>query len=268
MNGTPYLIWAALLGSGLTLIGVLLSNWSSGKQLRKQLTHDSQEKQKDRILSLRKEVYLNATEQLAKVNSHLGRLPKLDPTKHDLDAELSEFVAASSKLRLVCQPATAAVADELTTMYGEIFVRLLAKAYPIQNINTDIRICTDFYERCNAEAERTLAEMKHQNETGRPDPVHFAALQTSCQSAQQDAKRYAEERSGLYGQHKVALRKYTIAMLTEVRAVAALQVDLTAAVRAELDLETDVAELKTKLKANLERMDKSIQGLLASLDGG
>ena len=55
-------IWAVILGSGLTLIGVLVSNMSNNKRLEIQLKHDSLEKTKERKSIVRHEVYLLAAE--------------------------------------------------------------------------------------------------------------------------------------------------------------------------------------------------------------
>jgi hypothetical protein len=268
MQGIPAIVWAALLGSGLTLVGVLLSNWSHSSELRKQLDHNSEEKQKDRISSLRKDVYLNAVEEMAKANSHLGRLPQIDPTNQSIDAGLSGFFAASAKLQLVCQTTTLGIVGELTTRYGEILLALLGKASSVHNLNIDIRILSDLYERSRAEVDRTLAEMKQLNESGHPDAARFAALQASCEGAQQQTKQFSDERSDLFDQHKIAMRDYMIAMLKEVRSIGSLQLKAVAAIRGELGLATDLQEFEVQLRANLERMDRSIQQLLASLEDG
>jgi hypothetical protein len=246
----------------------VLACWSHGNQLQAQLKHDSTEKQNDRINSLRREVYLNAAEELAKANAQLGQLPQADPSKQNAGIALSGFFAASAKLQLVCHSDTAVIANELTTRYGEMLLRLLGKASAIYNLNTDIRILSDSYDRHNAEVERTLAEMKQLNESGNPNPVRFEALRASCQNAQQNSSQLADERSKVYELHKAALRGYLVAMLKEVRGVAPLQVRLTAAMRGELGLATDLAAFQARLQANLERMDASINALLQSLENG
>jgi hypothetical protein len=203
---------------------------------------------------------------MAKANAQLGQLPQIDPTKQNIGVGLSGFFAASAKLQLVCHSDTAGIANELTTRYGEMLLKLLGKASSIHNLNTDIRILSDFYDRHQAEVERTLAEMKQMNESANPDPVRFAALQTSCKSAQRHAKELAEERSGVYERHKVTMREYVVAMLEETRTIGPVQMRLAAAMRDELGLSTDLAEFESKLQANFERMDRSMQHLLDSLD--
>lgn len=264
----PDVVWSGLLASALTLAGVMLSNMSNTKRLLKQLSHDSEEKGKDRINSVRKDVYLKAAEEMAKANGYLGKIPQLDPTKENLGDGLSEFFAAAAKLQLVSQPNTALLTGELVTRYGEILLGLLPQASPVHNLNSEIRLASDFYDRNQAEVTRVVAEMTQLNESGQPNPVRFAALERSYESAQQAANHFAEARSNASKQHAAAMREYTIALLNEIRSIGLLQVQLTAAIRSELSLETDIAEYETRLQANFERMDRSFQGLLAKLKEG
>src|SRR3546814_435004 len=141
-------------------------NWSNTKRLIKQLSHDSNEKERDRINALRKDVYLRAAEEAAKVSSYLGKIPQLDPSKENIADGLSEFFGVAAKLQLVSQPETSNLAGELVTRYGEILMILLARASPVHDLNTDIRIASDFYDRNQAEVARALAEMTQLNESG------------------------------------------------------------------------------------------------------
>lgn len=264
----PNVVWAALLASGLTLLGVMLSNWSNTKRLIKQLSHDSNEKERDRINALRKDVYLRAAEEAAKVNSYLGKIPQLDPSKENIADGLSEFFGVAAKLQLVSQPETSNLAGELVTRYGEILMILLAKASPVHDLNTDIRIASDFYDRNQAEVTRALAEMTQLNESGEKNPARFAALERSLKNAQEAADHFHTERSKAYAQHASAMREYMITLFQEVRSVARLQMQLSAAIRGELNLTTDMAAYETRLQENFERMDNAVQGLLAHLEEG
>lgn len=264
----PDVVWSGLLASALTLAGVMLSNWSNTKRLVKQLSHDSEEKAKDRINSLRKDVYLKAAEEMAKVNGYLGKITQIDPAKENIGDGLSEFFAASAKLQLVCQTNTALLAGELVTRYGEIALGLMAKASPVHGLKMAIRTADDFYDRNQAEVTRILAEMAQLNESGQPNPVRFAALERSYESAQHAANHFAEERSKAYEKHDIAMRDYMIELLNQIRSVGTLQVQLAAAIRSELSLETDLAEFEARLQVNSERMDRSLQDLLAKLEEG
>jgi len=262
----PDVVWSALLASALTLAGVMLSNRSNTKRLVKQLTHYSNEKEKERINSLRRDVYLKAVEELAKVNNYLGKLPQLDPGEANLGDGLSEFFAVAAKLQLVCKPKTSGLANELVARYSELLMSLMAKVSPIHNLNINIRLTGSFYDRNEAEVTRALAAMTQLNESGQPDPVRFAALQRSFEGAQRLANHFAEERASAYAQQRVAMRNYTADLLKEIRSVGNLQVRFMAAIRGELGLTTDTSGLEACLQATQDRVNTSVQTLLTELE--
>lgn len=266
LKEVPDVVWSGLLASGLTLLGVMLSNWSNTRRLLKQLSHDSNEKERDRINALRKDVYLKVAEEAARISSYLGKIPQMDPSKETIGDGLSDFLGVAAKLQLVSQPETSKLVGQLVTRYGEMFMGLLTKASPVHDLNTDIRIASDYYERNQAEVNRILAEMRQMQESGDSNPARFAALKHSFESAQEAAKHFSDERSCAYEKQGAALREYMICLLSETRSIAPLQMQLNAAIRSELNLATDMVAYEAQLQENFDRMDKAIKGLLDHLD--
>src|SRR3546814_20262765 len=93
-----------------------------------------------------------------------------------------------------------------------------------------------------AEVSRTLSEIRQINESGRPDPVRYAAIERSFENAQESAKKYAEERQDFYTRHGKAQKEFTIALMQEMKTVGQIQVPVTAADRRELHCQTHLAE--------------------------
>ena len=60
IESVPDVVWAAVIASIITLSGVIAANISNTNRLKLQLGHDSREKEKDRKMTLRREVYLQA----------------------------------------------------------------------------------------------------------------------------------------------------------------------------------------------------------------
>lgn len=71
----PDVIWAAIIASGLTFLGVTLSNRANRKCLLLQLNHAAQQKDKERELQIRKEVYMEAAEAIAESIKDIQLLP-------------------------------------------------------------------------------------------------------------------------------------------------------------------------------------------------
>jgi len=68
----PDVVWAAIIASGLTLSGVYLSNKANRKCLLEQLNHAAKEKNKERKMSLRRDIYLSAVAKIGQQVSYLA----------------------------------------------------------------------------------------------------------------------------------------------------------------------------------------------------
>lgn len=69
-KGVPDVIWSGVIGALVALAGVMLSNKGNSKRLNSQLQHDATEKTKERINTLRREVYLQAVECIEATSVH------------------------------------------------------------------------------------------------------------------------------------------------------------------------------------------------------
>ena len=264
----PNVVWAAILASALTLFGVMLSNRSNTSRLIKTIEHESAENEKDRIHALRKDVYLQTAEAMAEVGSYLSKIPQMDPLKENLADGFSGFFVASIKLQLVAESGTAKLANELTARYTEMLFLLLAKASQVHTLQSSIQIAGELYNQKRSEVARVLAEMTQLNESGSAAPLRFEALKYSLDNAHLAAMQLGEDRLKSLEERNLAMREYTISLLEEMCAVGPLQMHLTAAIRGELALTTEVSDYEAEAQVNFERIDRSMRGLLATLEKG
>ena len=62
----PVLFWSGTIAAGMTLIGtlgaVIATNWGTTNRQKLQFEHDTAEKAKERLLALRRELYLKAVD--------------------------------------------------------------------------------------------------------------------------------------------------------------------------------------------------------------
>lgn len=135
----PTIVWSGIVASFISLAGVVLSNRSSLKRLKEQLRHDSEEKHRDRISQLRRDVYLRLATQMTYAGGHLGSLASKDPTTEDLGGPLQDAMAELAKAQLVGSRETAALAAEMAAAYGEALFNLMAAAKPLHDLKIDIK---------------------------------------------------------------------------------------------------------------------------------
>jgi len=101
LKNIPDVIWSAVIASLLTLSGVLLTSFGNTKRLKSQLLHDSQQRDKERDLSLRKQVYLDTMEAIANAQNILLSLLNIDFSEIELSSRFSETFLSINKCYVI-----------------------------------------------------------------------------------------------------------------------------------------------------------------------
>lgn len=262
----PTVIWSGAIAALVSLAGVVLSNRNSLDRLNAQLRHDANEKHRDRIAELRRDVYLDLTTQLTSASAHLGSLAGKDPTTEDLTGALQSAIAGLAKAQLIGSRETAALASELTTLYGETLFKLIASAKPLYDLKIDIKIADDMYNQQYAQAQRIIAELTAINESGNPNPARMEALQRSFEHYRDSYTAYADERSTAWDSYNSHNLTFVRATFQEIQKIAPLQIKLACSVRSEIGLDTDASDLFKRLEDNRVRMEQAAEALLSVID--
>ena len=260
--GLPVAVWAGIVTASATLLGTLVgsiaTNWGGARRLRVQLDHDASEKAKERLLALRRELYLKAVEVNARALGYFGSLPDADFTQPDSQAPIQNILAVGSQLQLVVSQGTAQLVSDAVAEYGELQMKLIPAVLPIHNLRTDIELRSAQYNSAQAEVQRVLALMRHFNESGQQDVVQFERLNRSYEFASEVAQRAAEERSAFWDQKNALHRQYMKDLVPELKRVGEIQIRLLVELRRELDVGGDIEIFKQMMLRQMERMDRAL----------
>ncbi|KYC24037.1 hypothetical protein [Pseudomonas sp. ABFPK] len=261
----PDVIWSGIIASALTFTGVLLSNASNTKRLKIQLNHDSNEKQKERTATLRRETYLSAAEHMSKAMGHLGSLPqqKFDGTPA---TELSDLLATSSKLQLIAEPTTALKVGELTGAYTELHLKLMGKAFPMQMSRIDIDISNQFYESSSTEAKRLQSEISRLIESNAATEDNLRPLQNAYNFHSEQAQNYAEERNAAWNKYNAQQFEYCRTLYIEMEDVLEKQNNVTIAIRQDLGLNSHLSDFQLQMAQQSKKIKDSLNVLLATME--
>ncbi|MFZ3220223.1 MAG: hypothetical protein WA174_09315 [Rhodoferax sp.] len=268
LQSIPDVIWSGVIASILTLSGVLISNRSNTNRLKLQFQHDADEKAKERTAILRREVYLRTAEELVKVNSHLASLPQLDLAKINLSDGLQGFFSASARLQLIAEPKTALLVSQLSSEYGELVFKLMSHLIPMGQSKTDIQIADDLCTKAEGEVTRVLSEMVKVNESGKPDPQVFSALDSSFKFQQSLAKKYADERSAAWADFNHRHHAFQRYLLAQLKDIGSKQIPVMIEIRRDLGLTGDLAEIEAHMRSHWLLMEAHFDALLVQLQGG
>ena len=269
LQSIPAPAWV-LAGGVVGVIGTLgasfLSNKSNDRRFDKQLTHDGNQKAKDRAAELRRSVYLNAADELIAINAFLGSLATADPTnQQELTKGLLSFMTATSRVSLVANEATRQKVTELAGAYGQLFFQLMADASDAHVLSGDIKVNRDIYEKLHQERMRLIAAMRDTNENTE-SKYTFASLTQSLDSTTPQIDKISEEYSQLANRRNKALVAYAKTTADRLAGLAELQAEVSALLRQELDIDVDLEKMKADSRAQFGKAKNAANVLFKKLD--
>lgn len=244
-----------------------MSNRSQSKRLTIQLSHDSELKTIERKAAMRREVYLNAAEELVRANSYLGSLAQIDLTKTNIGDGLQGFFASAAKLGLVAEEETGKASNELVIAYSGLLFKLMINVMPISEQKNNINIINEYYDDAQTEIKRILAEMVRQNESGAPDERVFNMLDSSFKFQKKRAKGLTDERDECWEKVNEYTKKFALMLMDEMKEITVLQVPVMVGIRKELDIETNMDNYEDMISSSAERVREQLDNCLTSLEG-
>ncbi|WP_085724683.1 hypothetical protein [Pseudomonas sp. R37(2017)] len=267
LKSVPDVIWSGVAASGITLLGVMVSNRSNTSRLVLQLNHDATEKSKERVSNLRREVYLKAFEDIEVASLHISNLSSRSLTNLNLMSELQEITGSIARLKLVAESKTSILAGGLGVELGSLFLKLLPRLAVIQAARTDIEINNSLHESSSAEASRVIREMNKLNEEGRQNEVAFQSLQSSYEFNSSQAQQYADARALAYEALHVGLREFSTMLFPEMKALSKIQLKVMVAIREDLGIACDVADFQRQLERQWAVMEAGYGDAMKDLKG-
>jgi len=266
LKSIPDVIWSGLIASFLTFGGVLIADRNNTARLKLQLAHDAEEKAKERLAVLRRDVYLRTVEELVKANSHLATLPRLDFSKSNIADGLSGFFSASAKLQMVAEAKTALLVNGLSSRYAELTIELIPYVKSVGRAKSDIDITDKFRSAERAEIDRILVEMRKLNESPQPNPESFQVLKQSADFHHEQLRKYSEEQDTAWKAfHASSLTLYRY-VLKEFKDISALQIPVMTEIRRDLGLKDgDLRKLEEQMRTQWDRMASRIDTAIVGL---
>jgi hypothetical protein len=256
---------ATLLGA---LVGTIASNWGSSKRLQLQLDHDTKEKAKERLLALRRDLYLKAVDANTRALGYFGTLPQADFTRPDAQVPIQNLLAIAAQLQLVVDQGTAKFVSDVISAYGEMQLKLVAKVLPMHNLRSDINIRSAAIENAQTEIKRVLALMTQFNESGQRDAEQFQRFNRSFEFAHQQSQEAADERSAFWDQSKALQRQYMKDLIPDLKRLGELQIRLLVELRRELDVGGDIDIFRRIMQEQMSRAERALTEFDRNVFGG
>ncbi len=213
-----------------------------------QLIHDAAEKSKERITSIRREIYLRATDEAHRVMRHFIALRQVDLAETNTSEALHGFQSTLSKMQLVVEPSTLTLLNSLDKEYAGLFVKLLRKVQPMQDLRTEMVGLDTVIEFMDEQATKTLAEIKILSATAEPNGQQLDTLMRSYENQLAKMSEHQQAREAKQEEADRLSKAYDKAIFSELTPFGILMEKVLIEMRSELGLTTDAVTYAAEME--------------------
>ncbi len=271
VSAIPGAVWGACVGSCLTLLGVLLSNRESRKRHLAQLKHDTDQRDRERQLSWRRDVYLEAAQSISRGFSFLGRLLDLNTSDQELSTAYQEDLSRIAKIQVVATEKTVQAVTAFSNEFTSVYLKLSLDRIPLVKRKNAIELLDMYSEKSSHEIDRYVELMKRLNLEGNADERLWKVINDYVEFERTRREQSSQQRQALatqQGKEHLALIK---SFIDQNLRLAMLIPPALFAVRSELELPLNREEYMKSFKESLERnkanMDSFLERIQRSPDG-
>lgn len=259
LDKVPSNFWGIILGALFTILGIHLTNRANDSRLQQQLEHDRNLKNREREMSLRKDIYLAATEAISAGLISIGRFSDLELSHDRLTNEYQSKSSSISKVHLVAKEATVKILLHFSGELAATLLRLSAKRGPLLGKMNQIATLRGLVDIFTKEQSRTLELMKQHNLEGSTDQRKFNALQTNfdfeTRRIEENSKKMNDLAATLYSEQLQFMEE----CVEETMRLWRLSVPVVASARKELDLPIDESEYGKLVEEAIYQQRESIK---------
>lgn len=247
---------SAILGP---FIGAIIGYIVAVKTLKKQLSHDSIEKDKERKQITKKEIYLQAVDNLSKANSYLGSIININLQNTNLYDGFKDFFMSVSKISLISTEETIKAITELSTKYQTLILRLMPKLFSLNKIKIDIDIQNNFYNESQKEIKRVIMLMRENSESVNISPERFNRLNETYKFERGQLDTFNGNRKDLNKQYLQGQIIFIKELIKEMKEVSPLINSTFYNLRQELEIDTDIKDLNPIFEAQEKTINSELE---------
>jgi len=261
----PATFWGVVIGSLFTLSGVVLANRANDRRLREQLTHDREMRNRDRELSLRKDVYLSAAEAVSTGITAIGRFANLEIPYNKLMGAYIEKSSAIAKVHVIANERTS---EALTNFLNELdaaFLSLIAKRAPLVTQRDQILFLEKLIDRSSGEQDRMLELMKQFNLDGSTDKRRWEVINEGFEFEQKRGTETSEKQAMLSTDLSVKMLQFAKECVDEANKLTRLTVPVITSVRAELEMPIDERAYAKVIEEGIKKREAIIEAFMEDI---
>ncbi len=249
-------IWASIIA----LMGVVLTIRNASKQTFEKLDHDSKQRDRDRDMRLRREIYLNATAAITQWQNLIGKLSNLEFPQSKMDEELGMISAVLSKVSVVGTNETIQVVSRLTSELLNLYLGFLSRRIPLMNRKIEIDVIGNSIQQCLEKQKQNLQiieQVNLENDVFRQKTYRIAKDNLDYWTKKLEEHFKAQDE--LMDEQNEEHQKFTSILCEQSRRIADFSTPALFAIRKELGFFINEREYKSTIDNVSKRADDTLK---------
>lgn len=236
----------AMIGATITLIGIWLTNHFQLLNLKK-----------ERVQSLKTEIFLEASGQLVLSKMLITKLPVV--SNDEMDSMQAQGVA-TAKLSIVATNETVQAVTKLSAAISQKILSLLPEKLPLDELKTSIQILSNELDRSFQKQNHMLNEMTAYNLRQDNNLELWKSLEQAFNYHSQQIDHIINERDQKYTEFNQLHKELLIKCIEATISLTEYEINAIEAIRNELEMPFDrncyeqtVNETNTKMEAEFSK---------------
>lgn len=253
-------------GSVITLFGVWLQSRSEAKRLRLQLEHDAKQREKERQMDLRREVFLGAAEALGKQVEYINLFSKTDFDYWKDQEILRGSPGAANKVHLIASNETIEAYAQAYQVVLEATPTLTKMRFEIEEVKTAIKGEGDLIAFLLAQRDETLLSIKALAPSAGQAQAVYETLNRQFTGLQERIDKAYKKQVELQSYLAQLLMKISGECFAVQNAFGKKLIELNLAARREVDLPIDEGRYREFTERTSKKAEAIIGGFIEDMN--
>lgn len=213
-------LYIAIITACSTLLAVLIGNWFNSKENQKRIDSENEEKDKQRVFELRKEIYLSTAEKIVEMSAYLPAIINNTELRGQIEIPNS-FSININRLSIVSSAETSLKALEINKLIFSIYLQVMEKLSGIIEIESNEFALKSITQKNQLEIDRLILLIKSLLESSDIDDSKLKAINNSLEIHQNMQKKYWEELDEISNSlitERIQISKYVLERVQEINA--------------------------------------------------
>jgi len=259
---------AVISGACIALSGVILTNRAHDRRLQTQLDHDQKLKNREREMSLRRDVYLAAAEAVQAGLIAIGRFSNLEIPHEKITEGYLDKAPSIAKVHIIATEETVKALINFSAGLNATFLRLFAKRGPLVSQKQQIEVLRAQVDTSIKENSRTFELMRQYNLDGLSDQRKWDLLQRNFDFEQRRSEGAKQEADTLAVTLYLKQLQYMEECSGETMELGHLLTPLVFSVRKELELPIDEVAYGRAAGEAAAKQHESLKEFIQQLKSG